>query len=209
MELDKSTFDKLCSFIEQAKTDPNYELEVRFHGKNFKKVMIDYDTYQRVFQRLTYSKENNGLGLQFKIEKILDIIVQSGYNEQSDIETTRVSIMDDADIKKYWLYGDFQQVNMENVKVIEKEKIDRVDDTNYNLRISLNYEKPDKNINQKDKNLVLNREISKTTQKVFRMKNRYSIQTDDGLFSIDMTATKMGKGTVFKETNTLKEQPNL
>ncbi len=209
MELDKSTFDKLCSFIEQSKTDPNYELEVRFYGKNFKKVTIDYDTYQRVFQRLTYSKENNGLGLQFKIEKILDIIVQSGYNEQSDVETTRVSITDDADIKKYWLFSDFTQVNMDHVKVIEKEKIDRVDDENYNLRISLNYEKPDKNINQKDKNLVLNREVSKTIQKVFRMKNRYSIQTDDGLFSIDMTATKMGKGAIFKETNTLKEQPKF
>ena len=207
MELDKVTFDKLKGFIHQAR-QPNYELEVRLYGKNFKKVDLDYDSFNRVFKKLTFSKENNGMGFSYEIHKILDVIVQSGFNN-GEADNTRVSIMSDADIKKYWLMNNFDEIDMKNVNMIEKEKKERIDDPNYNIRFSLNYEKPEKEINKKDKNLILNKNVSKESQKIFRMKNRYSILSDDGLFSFDLTTTKMGRGKIFRDTNTLKEIPTF
>ncbi len=207
MELDQKTKERLISFIEKTREDPHYELEARMYGRNFRKVEIDYEAFMRVFKKLTYKKENNGMALSYKTSQILDIIVQSGYNHTNDFDVTRVSIEDGDEIKKYWLYGNFDKIDLKKVKVIEKEKLDKIDEQNYNLRFSLNYEKPEEKVNKKDKNLVMNKDISKDVQKVFRLKNRYSILSDDGLFSIDLTTTKMGKGLNFKESNTMKELP--
>jgi hypothetical protein len=84
---------------------------------------------------------------------------------------------------------------------IEKEKLDKVDDNNYNLRFSLNNELPQNDLLNKNKKLL---EIN-SYEKTYRFKNRYSIKTDDNLFLIDMSSIKMGHGKTFKESTTLKE----
>ncbi len=208
MELDKRTFEKLCSFINQAKEQETYELEARIAGKNFKGIDIDYQGFSRVFKKLTYKKENNGLGLSFKTSNILDILIKTGYTNQSDYETTRLSILGEENVKRYWLNGNLDDISEDKLVFIEKEKLDKIDDENYPIRFSLNREKPSEEINKNDKNLVLNKEKTKDVQKVFRMKNRYSIFSDDGLFSIDLTTTKMGTGIDLKTSNTLKGMPS-
>ncbi len=209
MELEKRTFEKLCSFIIQAKEQSTYELEARIAGKNFKGIEVDYQGFNRVFKKLTYKKENNGLGLSFKTSTILDILVKTGYTNQSDYETTRLSVIGEDNVKRYWLNNSFDNIDEDKLVFIEKEKLDKIDDENYPIRFSLNREKPGDEINKNDKNLVLNKEKTKDVQKVFRMKNRYSIFSDDGLFSIDLTTTKMGTGIDLKNSNTLKAIPSF
>ncbi len=208
MELEKRTFEKLCSFINQAKEEPTFELEARIAGKNFKGMEIDYQSFSRVFKKLTYKKENNGLGLNFTTINILDVLVKTPYSNQSDSETTRLSIIGEENVKKYWLFNNFNGISEDKMVFIEKEKLDRIDDENYPIRFSLNKEKPGDEINKNDKNLVLNQEKTKDVQKIYRMKNRYSIRTDDDLFSIDLTTTKMGFGNNFKESGTMKALPS-
>lgn len=209
MELEKRTFEKLCSFIHQAKEDQTMELEARVAGKNFKGMEVDYPCFSRVFKKLTYKKENNGLGLNFSTVNTLDILIKTPYSNQGgESDTTRLSIIGEDNVKKYWLFGNLNNISNENMVFIEKEKLDRIDDENYPIRFSLNKEKPSEEINRNDKNLILNEEKSKDVQKIFRMKNRYSILTDDELFSIDLTTTKMGFGTNFRESGTMKALPS-
>ncbi len=208
MEIEQNSFDKLSSFIHQARENDNYELEARLGGRNTS-LQIDLDSYTRVFKRLTYKKENNGFGLNYKMENILDVIIKSGFNEQSEFDTMRTSIIGQADIKKYWLFNNFNEIDMNNVKIIEKEKLDKFDDSNYPIRYSLNDEKTEDSINQRNKNLIFNEEQSKDVQKVFRLKNRYSIYSNDNLFSFDLTTIKTGYGTNFKDSNTMKAIPTF
>ena len=121
-------------------------------------------------------------------------------DKTNDSESIRMSVNNIDDIKKYWLTSNIENID---VSFIEKEKLDKIDDENYNIRFSLNNELPQNNILEKNKNLLHNT----TYQKYYRLKNRYSILTDDNLFSIDMTSVKSGKGVSFKNSNTLKENP--
>lgn len=194
MELNIEVFTKLCSLIDSAKKNINYELEARFWNKNNK--IINLEKYNKIFQKLTFSKDNNGLGYSYEMKNILDIIVDK--NSYNNSDTIRISINGTDNIKKYWLTSD---INNLDAKFIEKEKLDKIDEENYNIRFSLNDELPQNNLLDKNKNLLL----SNSQEKIFRLKNRYSVKTDDNLFLIDMTSVKLGKGKTFKESNTLKE----
>jgi SAM-dependent methyltransferase len=196
MELNIEIFTKLVSLINSAKNNKDYEFETRFWNKQ-KKDLINEENYNKVFQKLTFSKENNGLGYSYDMKNILDIILATDY----DSGNLRVSINNLENIKKFWLNSKLDEINKNDVIYIEKEKIDKIDDENYNIRFSLNNEIPQQNILIKNKNLL----SSNTYEKTYRLKNRYSIKTDDGLFSIDMTSIKMGFGKSFKESNTLKD----
>jgi len=193
MELNIEVFTKLSSLFDSAKKNINYELEARFWNRDNKK--INSEKYNKIFQKLTFSKDNNGLGYTYEMKNILDIILDKKSYNNSD--TIRVSINDINNIKKYWLTSEIDN----NAKFIEKEKLDKLDEENYNIRFSLNNEIPQNNLLNKNKNLLL----SNTQDKIFRLKNRYSIKTDDKLFLIDMTSVKLGNGKTFKESNTLKE----
>ena len=194
MELSIEVFTKLCSLIDSSKKNINYELEARFWNKNNK--IIDLEKYNKIFQKLTFSKDNNGLGYSYEMKNILDIIIDK--NSYNNSDTIRISINGTNNIKKYWLTSD---INNLDAKFIEKEKLDKIDEENYNIRFSLNDELPQNNLLDKNKNLLL----SNSQEKIFRLKNRYSVKTDDNLFLIDMTSVKLGKGKTFKESNTLKE----
>jgi len=196
MELNIKTYNKINNFIDDAKKNKNYELEARFWGRKDKN-LINEENYNKVFQKLTFSKENNGFGFKFTMRNILDVILDKSSIE-NDADTIRMSINDKDNIKKYWLNIDFDKID----KIfIEKEKLDKIDEENYNIRFSLNNELPQTNMLDKNKNLLSSINYDKT----YRLKNRYSIYTDDKLFVIDMSSIKLGTGKSFKESNTLNE----
>jgi SAM-dependent methyltransferase len=200
MELTKETYNKVLDLISDAKKNKNYELEVRFWGKD---KIITEENYKKIFQKLTFSTENNGLGLSYIMKNNLDVTEykkKSDYtNDISDNSSLRMTILDPNDIKKYWLQSNTENINIE---FIEKEKLDKIDDYNYNIRFSLNNELPEQNIIEKNMNFL--KDISNNTEKLFRLKNRYSIKTSDNLFLIDLTSVKSGIGKDFKSSNTLK-----
>jgi SAM-dependent methyltransferase len=189
MQLNNKIFDKLIRFVDDSRKNKNYELEARF----FKK--IDEDTYNRIFQRFTFTADNNGFYFPYTMKNMLDVSLDKDYN---DIGTLRMTIHDNDNIKKFWL--DESTVDIEKI-FIEKEKIDKIDEKNYNIRFSLNNEISQNELLKKNIDFIL----SSTTNKTYRMKNRYSIKTDDNLFVIDMSAIKMGRGNNFSSSNTIKE----
>ena len=197
MEFSIETFNKLISLIDISKKNNDYELEARFR----KKIVINEESYNKVFQKLTFSKENNGLGYSYEMKNILDIFIDNK-NFDTEHENIRISINSEDNIKKYWLTSTFNDIDKDSIIFIEKEKIDQIDEENYNLRFSLNNEISQNNILNKNKELLK----SINFDKIFRLKNRYTIKTDDNLFIIDMTNIKMGKGKSFKESTTLKEK---
>jgi hypothetical protein len=200
MEINIETFNKLTSLVDSAKKDINYELEARFMNKYNK--TINLEKYNKIFQKLTFSKDNNGLEYKYEMKNILDIILDKNLNNHND--TIRVSINGTDNIKKYWLTSNIKDIENIDAIFIEKEKIDKIDEENYNIRFSLNNELPQDNLLNKNKDLLL----SSSQEKIFRLKNRYSIKTDDNLFLIDMTSVKMGNGKNFKDSNTLKANLN-
>ena len=179
------------------KKNINYEFEVRFWNKN--NIKINSEKYNKIFHKFIFSKDNNGLGYKYEMKNILDIILDKDISYNSD--NIRISINGLDNIKKYWLTSNINDIDISDVKFIEKEKIDKIDDENYNIRFSLNNEIPETELLNKNKDLLL----SSTQDKIFRLKNRYSIFTDDNLFLIDMTSIKYGRGKNFKESTTLKE----
>jgi len=191
MELSSKTFNKLSSLFDNAREDRNYELEARFMNRDNKN--INFEKFNKIFDKLTFSKENNGLGYQYQMYNILDVILEK--------DGIRISIYGTDNIKKYWLSSSIEDIDSNFIKFIEKEKIDKIDDENYNIRFSLNNELPQDNILEKNKNLLL----SSNHDKTFRLKNRFSIKTDDNLFVIDMSSVKLGNGKTFKSSDILKE----
>ena len=196
MELNIKTYNKLINLIDEAKNNKNYELEARFWSKK-EKNYINEENYNKVFQKFTFSKENNGFGFHYEMKNILDIILDKRSIED-ETDSIRMSINNKEDIKKYWL-----NINVDKIKkeYIEKEKLDKIDEENYNIRFSLNNELPQTDVLNKNKNLL----SSINYDKVYRLKNRYSIYTNDKLFVIDMSSIKLGSGKSFKESNTLNE----
>ena len=191
MEINIEIFNKLVSFIDNAIKNETYELEARF----FK---INEDTFTKIFQKLTFSKDNNGFGYKYTMKNILDVILDKKSVEEG-YESIRLSVLGKDDIKKYCILNNTENLN---TVFIEKENIDKIDEKNYNLRFSLKNELPKNNIIQKNIDLIL----STNSEKLYRVKNRYSIITDDNLFQIDMTCVKSGIGKTLAESNALKER---
>jgi hypothetical protein len=194
MELNIEVFNKLNFLIDEAKKNKNYELEARFSNK--KKILITDEIFNKIFQKLTFSKDNNGYGFNYEMKNILDVIL----DKSNDSENIRMSINGLDNIKKYWIDQNYD--NIEH-SFIEKEKIDKIDDDDYNIRYSLSNELPQNNLLEKNMNLLKNNNYDK----YYRLKNRYSVKTDDNLFNIDMTVVKSAKGKTFKDSNTLKQTP--
>ena len=148
MELSIDVFNKLSFLIDSAKKDINNELEARFWNKGNK--IINTNNYNKIFQKLTFSKNNNGLGYEYEMKNILDIILDKDLHDNAD--PIRVSINGLDNIKKYWLSSD---INNLDATFIEKEKIDKIDEENYNKRFSLNNKLTKNNLLNKNKNFIL------------------------------------------------------
>ena len=186
MELSEKVYNKLNSLFEKSKKKSIYELEIRFSSQK-----INYQIYKNIFQKLTFSKLNNGKELKYSMINDLDIILSSNNTK------SRMTISGSENIKKYWLN---QDLNEDEYSYIEKEKIDTYDDHMYDLRLSLNEELP------KEKIIKKNMEFLKSTNKpkYYRFKNRYRIHAEDDSFFIDLTNVKSGYGPSFRESNTLE-----
>lgn len=198
MEIQNDTYNKLLEFISECKKNKTYEFEARFMSQ--KKSIITEDNYIKVFEKFTFSRENNGLAFKYSLKNMLDIMIIRNISDE-DFDNTRMTINDSDNIKKYWLNQDNTDIKKD---FMEKEKLDKIDDKNFNIRYSLNNEVDKKNIMEKNINLLISNEM----EKIFRLKNRYSIITDDNLFQIDLTSVKTGRGKNFKSSNTLKVAPN-
>ena len=204
MELSKSTYNNLVSLIDNAIKNKSYELEARLWNKNMS--IINEDNYTKVFQKLTFSKTYNGLGYKYDMKNILDVFLDKKIGNKSyDNESIRMSINGEDNIKKYWLTSSVEGLEP---TFIEKEKLDKIDDENYNIRFSLNNELSRNNILEKNINLLTKQNSDNNYEKLFRFKNRYSIYTDDSLFLIEISKVKFGVGKTFKESNTLKNKVN-
>ena len=193
MELSISSINKIVELINSSKEDKNSELEIRL------KESITYEKFIKIFKKLSLPKENNGLGLKYKQVSSLDVFLK----KIKDIEHLRLSIDGQEEIQKYWLTS-----NIEDIKynIIEKYRKDQIDITEYNIKIALNSELPEDEIINKNK-ILLTDNINNKNQRInkhFRFKNRYSIETDDNLFIIDLTSIKSGDGITFRDSNTLK-----
>ena len=133
MEINIDKLKLLTQLIDDAKKNENYELEVRFQGKN---KIITEDLYKKIFQKLTFNKDNNGFGFSYEMKNILDVILSKSNVSADTSSSVRMSINSADEIKKYWLTSDLKDIN---INFIEKEKLDKIDDYNYNIRFSIHF----------------------------------------------------------------------
>ncbi len=200
MEIDKSSFDQVKSYIERANDAPSMELEVRFWGDSIK---IDEKNFKNIFEYYTFRKENDGLGCDYTMSSSLDVYITFEGNNRTTVgERTRLTIESTSEVKKYWLENRLSNIQYE---IMEKKRLDQLDIQDYQLRVSLNDEIPKEEIYEKNKKNFTNENAEKQL-KYFRLKNRYSIITPDRLFSIDLTMVKSGSGKTFREANVLKAE---
>jgi len=187
MELTTKSYKKINDFINKSNNDNNLEFELRFTKKN-----ISNKLFENIFNKLTFSKLNNGLGFKYEMIKHLDIFLRNDNNIKS-----RMTLSNDNVIKKYWLGIDPAD---SDISLMEKEKIENYDDDDYNFRLSLNKELNKKDFLDKNKLLLK----SNNSNKYYRLKNRYSIKSDDNLFSFDLSIVKQGYGLNLKQSKTLE-----
>lgn len=187
MELSSQSYDKIKNFINKSNKDKNLEFELRFTDKTISKKI-----FENIFNKLTFSKLNNGLEFKYDMINNLDVFIKNENNKKS-----RMTLLNESTIKKYWLGLEPEE---KDILLIEKEKIENYDDKDYNFRLSLN-----KELN-KDKFLDKNKLILKSnnSNKFYRLKNRYSIKSNDNLFSFDLSIIKQGYGLNFKTSKTLE-----
>ena len=191
MELSNKSYEKIKSFIDKSNIDKDLEFELRFIKKDIKQKL-----FENIFNKLTFSKLNNGLGFKYEMVKHLDIFLNNNSNVKS-----RMTLSNDSVIKKYWLG---LEPDESDILLMEKEKIENYDDDDYNFRLSLSKELDKKKILDKNKLLLK----SNNSNKYYRLKNRYSIKSDDNLFSFDLSIVKQGYGLNLKQSKTLESNAN-
>lgn len=189
MDISKLQKQEIISLIEKRIKNKSFELEVRLCGRQFDKkfsnIELNQIKFQNIIQYLTYSKDNNGLGLKYKMETTLDINLNN-----SDI---RLTLDNQNTIKRYWLEGILEK----NYTILKKNLIKRFDIDNYSLRFSLSNEETidiDKFSN----------DIS-YKEKHFRYKNRYSILSEDNLWRFDFSEVRQATGTLLSDTDIFKK----
>ena len=188
MELDKGIFSNIQRLIKETlSSNEEYELEARLLPN------MRFYTYENILNSLIFSKNVGGYGLSYTIDTSLDI----------RIDEYRITINGKDNVKMYWLTDKLNK----NIKhrFINKVNINKVDLNEYNMRINLSVEKEldKKTIDNIEKMLNDNNKM-----KTYRIKNRYHIMTEDGLFKFDLTSVKMADGVSFRRSNVLKKDVN-
>lgn len=191
MELSVKSYDTIKDFIDKSNKDKNLEFELRFVKQN-----INQKMFESIFNKLTFSKLNNGLGFKYEMKKHLDVFLKNENNKKS-----RMTLTNENSIKKYWL-GIEPDDN--DILLIEKEKMETFDDEDYNFRLSLSKELDKSDFLEKNKLLLK----SNNSNKYYRLKNRYSIKSNDNLFSFDLSIVKQGYGLNLKTSKTLEANSN-
>ena len=191
MELSQKSYNILKDYIDKSLKNKNYELELRFN-----KYKLNYSDFQKIFQKFTFSKSNNGLGYKYEMINELDIVLNTN-NKNNFKSASRMIINGSDNIKKKYLGLD---LDSDKYSFMEKEKISLHDDEEYGFRISLNNEIVGEKFLKKNKEILVSNDINK----FYRLKNRYRILTDDELFFIDLTNVKSGSGINMSDSNVLK-----
>ena len=186
MELTTTSYDKIKNFIKKSNNDSKLEFELRFIEKE-----INQNIFESIFNKLTFSKLNNGMNFKYEMIQHLDVFLKNNNNIKS-----RMTLLNEESIKKYWLG---LEPDEKDILLIEKEKIENYDDKDYNFRLSISKELPKEKFIEKNKIILM----SNNSNKYYRLKNRYSIKSDDNLFLFDLSIVKTGYGVSFKSSKTL------
>ena len=80
MELSLKSYNNLKDYIDKSFKNKNYELELRFN--NYK---LNYADFQKIFQKFTFSKSNNGLGYKYEMINELDIVLNTNKRKKKII----------------------------------------------------------------------------------------------------------------------------
>jgi hypothetical protein len=181
---------KILNLIDKKIKNDTYELEVRLLGDIFNNKLNNIGlnglTFKKILEYLTFSKENNGLGLKYEKSFNLDINFLDNY---------KLIINNLDEIKKFWLNNDISSINYELYKKI---LVDNIIIEDYSLKISLSNE-------VKIDNIDPDFEI---TNKLFRYKIRHSIYSEDNLFRFDFSEVKTVNDIDIKSSNLFKKHFN-
>jgi hypothetical protein len=164
-----------------AISDSDVELELIF-GHNEKNSPVDKTIFLRLLNSLKqgsyYSSESTHLDIKCEHNK--------------GLSNVRCTIKDLDSIKKYCMTNSLKDIY--NIDFIEKSYYKKnkslnttIRNTDFNYRLNLKVEK-DLNYNDKQKEAYNKNHDSK--KKHYRFKKRYSFETPDNLFRIDLTAVK-------------------
>ena len=130
MEIDSRIYSKIQDLFTKVGNGKDYELEVRIWGQNFKYTNIDYNKFKDILQKLTFNKNDGGLGYKYEQVSELDV--------RMDNSSHRLSLIGLNSVKKYWLTEDLEGLDY---ILLEKDKKEIVDIDEYNIRIALSTEK--------------------------------------------------------------------
>ena len=178
--------------------EENVELELIF-GDSERNNPLDKSIFMRLLDKLKqeyyFLGESTNLDIKCKQDK--------------GISPVRCTIKDIDSIKQYCVTNSLNDIdNIEFVKKTNYNKISnsKIKDTDYNLRMNLKIEE---NLNYKKEQILKYNGVHDTKQKHYRFKKRYSFETTDTLFRIDLTAVKSTsydhKIKGYKLANTFKE----
>lgn len=171
----------------------NYELEGRIYNP-IKLGNIDYYLFDQMLNKLIGIKKDNGMDYSYNKVSSLDIIIE---NEN------RISITNLSDIKEYWLKN---EIDIKKLNFMKKKNEETINILNYDLRISLSEELE---INEKDKNELYEKILSRTTSKIYRLKNRYEIDTPNKCFRFDFSIIKTSRNNSFKNSDIFNKKPKF
>ena len=178
--------------------EENVELELIF-GDSERNNPLDKTIFMRLLDRLKqeyhFLGESTNLDIKCKQDK--------------HISPVRCTIKDIDSIKKYCVTNSLEGIeNLEFVKKTNYNKISnsRIKDTEYNLRLNLKIEE---DLQYSVDQILKYNGFHDTKQKHYRFKKRYSFETPDTLFRIDLTAVKSTgydhNTKSYKLANTFKE----
>lgn len=187
---------RIQTFINKQNSSGD-ELEARIFpqitGQN---ECIDFYQFNRILSKYIFSKENGGFELKKELISQLNVTSEKNPNIRESVRNT-------DSIKLYWLEENIDDIKKKFPKDVfhmTKKRNDFVNLSNYPVRISLSSE----NILKDDDFKLLN---DTEFPKEYRLQNRISVYTEDGLFRIDFTSVKFGRGKTFKESDVLNSFP--
>jgi len=186
MELFRGNKDKSLSYIIETLTHKQIELEVIF-GKNEYQNPVDRSTFMRVLElcKTDYSLKQEQTTLDIRQEF-----------QKGKISNIRCSLSGIDAIKQYCKTDSLTGIEKYATFLIKRnhskdgERFDSIVDEDYNLRMTL---KDEVELSLSDSRIVefINHHSEK--KKHFRYKKRFSFQTQDKLFRIDLTVVKSTK----------------
>ena len=186
-------YDGIKDMINKFKGDEKLELETRFMGKNFRGGKLDLKKYTETLNYFVASKENGGLGLKNKVKSELQVFDDYDTNK-------RLVIEGQPNIKKYWLGEDLENIDH---TFMGKSRKAVVDVNEYSVRFSLAEEK---DLDKGNEAIEYIKNTNSSSMKMYRLKNRYEVFSENGLARIDFTSVKQSSKTAgsFKNSDTLK-----